>query len=237
MPDVGPQVVIDREGSRVAGDSGGVKIEALEVGGPADGGECGFGLCVFGGAAAGETDDDLLAAAFQGLDAGAGDDLEAFGLERLAQRGGNAGISAGHEPGTGFDEPDIGSEVGEDRGHLAAGVGPADNRDLLWQGFEGPDVLVGQRELAARDRQRSRAAADRDDDALCAPAAAVSGAHGMRAGEPDRAEVLVQVDPVVAQMASEAFLVVGVAGDPGGVGQDGFEVGDRPGTFQAEALP
>jgi hypothetical protein len=60
--DVGAQVVIDREGSRVAGDSGGVKIEALEVGGPADGGECGFRLCVFGGAAAGETDDDLLAA-------------------------------------------------------------------------------------------------------------------------------------------------------------------------------
>jgi hypothetical protein len=97
--------------------------------------------------------------------------------------------------------------------------------------------LIGQRELAARDRQRSRAAADRYDDALCAPAAAVSGAHGMRAGEPDGAEMFVQVDPVVAQMASEAFLVVGVAGDPGGVGQDGFEVGDRPGAFQAEALP
>jgi hypothetical protein len=99
VPDVGAQVVIDREGSRVAGDSGGVKIEALEVGGPADGGECGFRLCVFGGAAAGETDDDLLAAAFQGLDAGAGDDLEAFGLERLAQRGGNAGSAPGTSRG------------------------------------------------------------------------------------------------------------------------------------------
>ena len=47
VPDVGPQVVIDRDGSRVAGDCGGVKIEALEVGGPADGGEDGLRRCVF----------------------------------------------------------------------------------------------------------------------------------------------------------------------------------------------
>src|SRR5689334_8420938 len=54
VPGVGPQVVIDREGSWVAGDSGGVKIEVLEVGGPADGGEGGLRRGAFGGAAAGE---------------------------------------------------------------------------------------------------------------------------------------------------------------------------------------
>ena len=192
---------------------------------------------MLGRAAAGELDADLLAAAFQGLDLRAGDDLDAFGLKRLAQRGGNAGIGAGHEPGTGFDEPDIGSEVGEDRGYLAASVGPANDRDLVWQGFEGPDVVIGQRELTARDRQPSRTAADRDDDAVSVPAAAVFGTRGVRAGEPDGAEVLNQVDPVAAQVASDVFLVVGVAGDPGGDGQDRFEVGDRPGAFQAEALP
>ena len=97
--------------------------------------------------------------------------------------------------------------------------------------------MIGQRELAARDRQPSRAAADRDDDAVCAPAAAVFGTRGVRAGEPDRAKLGRQADPVVAQVARDVFLVVGVAGDPGGVGQDRLEVGDRPGAFQAETLP
>jgi hypothetical protein len=58
----------------------------------------------------------------------------------------------GNEPGTGFDEPDVGSEVGEDRGNLASGVGSADDRNLVRQGFEGQDVVIGPRELAARDR-------------------------------------------------------------------------------------
>src|SRR6185437_5549067 len=237
VPGAGPQVVIDRDGSRAAGDCGGVKVEVLEVGGPADGGEGGLRRGAFGGAAAGEMNDDLLAAAFQCLDAGAVDDLDALGLERSAQRGGNAGIGAGHEPGAGFDEPDMGSQVGEDRGDLAAGVGSADDRDLLRKGFESPDVFIAECEIAARDRQRGRAAADRDDDAVRVPAAAVRGAHGVRAGEPDGAKVLVQVDPVVAQVAGDVLLVVGVARDPGTVGQDRFEVGDRPGAFQAEALP
>ena len=115
--------------------AGGVKVEALQVGGPADGGKNGFRRRLLGGAAAGEMDDDLLAVAFQGLDAGAGDDLDALGLERPAQRGGNAGVSAWHEPGAGFDEPDMRSEVGEDRGYLAAGVGSADDRDLAAAGL------------------------------------------------------------------------------------------------------
>jgi len=59
----------------------------------------------------------------------------------------------------------------------------------------------------------------------------------VRAGEPDRAEVLGQFDPVVAQVTGDVLLVVGVAGDPGAVGQDGVEVGHRSEAFQAEALP
>src|SRR5689334_3808798 len=87
VPDVGPQVVIDWDGSRVAGNSGGVKIEVLEVGGPADSGEYGVRGGVSGRAAGSVADDDLLAGVFQGLDSRAGDDLDALGLECLAQRG------------------------------------------------------------------------------------------------------------------------------------------------------
>ena len=39
----------------------------------------------------------------------------------------------------------LGAEVGEDRGHLAAGVGTTNDRDLLRQLLEGADVVVRQR--------------------------------------------------------------------------------------------
>src|SRR5579864_1727678 len=77
--DVGPQVFIDRDGSRVAADSGGVEVQLPEVGRPADCGEHGVRLCVFDLAAAGELDSDLLAVALQGLDRRAGVQLDAFG--------------------------------------------------------------------------------------------------------------------------------------------------------------
>jgi hypothetical protein len=216
--DVRPQVVIDRYSSRVADHPGGFKTEVLKVGGPADGGEYGAGLSSFIRAAAGEVDDNLLAAAFEGLDRRAGDDLDAFGLERPAQRRGNTGISGGNQPRASLEQPDISSEVGKDRGYLAACVGSADDRDLRRQGCEAPDVLVGQRELAAGDRQRSRTTANRHHNAVRAPAAAVFGTHGVRAGEPDGAEVLDQVDPLVAKVTCDVLLIVGVPDDAGAVG-------------------
>jgi glucose 1-dehydrogenase len=94
----------------------------------------------------GEVNGDVLTVAVQGLDAGAGDDLHALGFERQRQRGGNAGIGGGHEPGTGLDEPDAHAGVGEVRGHLAPGVGPADDRDLGYGvAMRAVTVIPGQR--------------------------------------------------------------------------------------------
>ena len=91
-----------------AGDPGGIKIELREVGGSADGGEHSPGTGVLHRAAAGEADADLLTAAFQSQDRGAGAQLHPFSRKRLAQCRGNAGIGAGNELRAGFEEPDAG---------------------------------------------------------------------------------------------------------------------------------
>ena len=98
--------------------------------------------------------------------------------------------AGGDERGTGFEEPDADPEVGEDGGHLAAGVCSADNHDFARQGFERPDVVVGEGKITPRDWQWSGTAADGHDDAVPVPAAAILVSHCMRAGEPDRTQLV-----------------------------------------------
>ena len=53
----------------------------------------------------------------------------------------------------GLEHGDGGPEVLEDGRDLAAGVGAADDRDPPGQAGQGRDVLVGERQVGAGDRQ------------------------------------------------------------------------------------
>src|SRR5271157_1345545 len=235
--DVGAEVVIDGDRLTVAGDPGGVEIEVFEVGGPADRGEDGADIAALNRVAVAEADGELFTAAFDTLDPRIGENLHALVLESSAQCRGDAGIGCRNERGTGFEEPDADPEVGEDGGHLAAGVGSADNRDFARQGFESPDVVVREGKITARDRQQSGTAADGHDDAVPLPAAAILLSHRMRAGEPDRTQLVLKVDSIAAEVAGQVFLVVNIAGHPDAVGQDGIQVRHRGRPFKPESGP
>ena len=137
----------------------------------------------------------------------------------------------------GLEHGDVGPEVLEDGCDLAAGVGATDDRGPPGQAGQGRDVLVGERQVGAGDRELAGVPADGQDDAVRGPGAPVAGAHRVRAGETDRAQVLDQVDALPADMPGHVLLVVGVAGHPIAVGQHGGQVGHGGGAAQAEGGP
>jgi hypothetical protein len=143
--------------------------------------------------------------------------------------------AAGTRPG--LEHGDVGPEVLEDGRDLAACVGAADDRGPSGQAGQGRDVLVGERQVGAGDREPARVPADGQDDAVRGPGAPVVGGHRVRPGETDRAQVLDQVDALPADMPGHVLLVVGVAGHPLAVGQHGGQVGHGGGTAQAEGGP
>src|SRR5690349_22325976 len=57
----------------------------------------------------------------------------------------------------------------------SAGIGSADDGDLVGEGGQGGNVLVGERELSAGDRETADVAADGHDDVVGRPAAPVAG--------------------------------------------------------------
>ena len=141
------------------------------------------------------------------------------------------------------------------------GSGPASNRvtatpksskmDAIWQPVSAPpitatrpgrlsqrtDVLVGERQFGAGDRETGRVPADGEDDPVRGPGPPVARGHRVRPGEADRAEMLDQVDAVPADVARDVLLLVGVAGHPLAVGQHRGQVGDRRRAGQAELRP
>src|SRR5271165_5406419 len=90
--DVGAKVVIDGDRLTIAGDTGGVKIEVVKVGGPADRGEDGADIAALNRVAVAEADGELFTTAFDNLDPRAGENLHALVLESSAQCRGDAGI-------------------------------------------------------------------------------------------------------------------------------------------------
>ena len=90
--DVGTKVVVDGDRLTVAGNPGGVKIEVVEVGGPADRGEDGADIGALNRVAVAEADGELFTAAFDILDPRVGENLHALVLESSAQCRGDAGI-------------------------------------------------------------------------------------------------------------------------------------------------
>ena len=128
---VGAQEVVDRDRHAVAGDAGGVEVQAVEVGRPADGGEDRADLHLPFLAVADEVHDGPVSVGLQFGHPGTGADVHAPGLERGAQRCGDVGVSEGDQGGAELEESDGDAEVVEDRGDLAAGVGAADHHHLV----------------------------------------------------------------------------------------------------------
>lgn len=151
--------------------------------------------------------------------------------------GRDAGVGRRHEAGAGFEQLDSGAEVGQDGSDLAARVCSSDNGSLAGQLCQGVDVVVGEAHFGAGDRHAGGDTADGKNDAIRVPASGIACAKGVGVGEGDRAEALDQVDPMVAEVAGQVFLVVGIAGDPGAVGQEGRQIGRGRTAFEPEAGP
>ena len=77
------------------------------------------------------------------------DDLDAALAESVFERDRDVVIRSRDDPRPVLDERDATTEIGQDRGELAARVRRPDDADPLWQRAQAPDVLEGQRQLRA----------------------------------------------------------------------------------------
>ena len=237
VPDVGAQVVIDGDHARLGADTGGVQGQVADVGGPADREEHGVRGELAGDRTAAVVDLDRVTVGAQTLDQRVCVHAHLLGAEGPAEFLRNARIGGRHQGRPGLEEADGDAQVVQDGGDLAARVGPADDGGPGRQGGQGRNVLVGQRQVRAGDREAAGVAADGQDDPVRRPAAPVAGGDGVRVGEGDRAEVLDQVNSMPPEMAGHVLLVVGVAGHPLAVGQHGGKVGHRRRAVEAEGGP
>ena len=237
MPDIGAQIVIDRYPAGLGGHPGRVQRQVGHVDGPADGEEHGVGDELAQLRATPVVHPDGVPVRPERLDPCAGVRWHTLSPEGPAELGGNTGIGGRNEHRPRFEQGHGGPQVLEDRGDLAAGVGPADHRDPFREGGQGRNVLVGERQVSTGDRQPGRVAADGQDYPVRGPGTRTRRGHRMRVGEAGRAAILDQIDAMPPEMAGQVFLVVGVAGHPIGVGHHDRQVGHRPGTFQAENGP
>ena len=105
------------------------------------------------------------------------------------------------------------------------------------QGAQGAHVVERQRQLGAGDRQPRGAAADGDDEPVCAPGPAILGPDRVRIEEAGVAGLLDQVDARRADVIGHVLALVGVPGYPVGVGESRGEVHLRPRPAEAERLP
>jgi hypothetical protein len=218
------QIPADLDVPAGGGDAHSVGAELLGVAGPADGEEhrrdLELGLLAAGAILHG----DASWGAVEPFDQRCGQHADTAAAEGIGQRGGDVLVRVRDKAGRRLDEGDLGAEVGQDRGELAAGIGATDHRHRRGQRGEAANVLIGQRELGTRDRQPTGMPADRDDDGVPAEGAPVGGSHRVRVDEPGRSCVLDQVDPLATDDFGQSPLLVRVAGDPVGVGERGGDV-------------
>ena len=231
------QVVVDRDHPWLGTHSRGVQRQVIDVGGPADGEEHGARNQLASCCAMAVVDVDSSTVGAERLDHRARMHVHALGAEGMAEFGGNAEIGGGYEGGPGLEQADGDTQVVQDRGDLAAGIGSADHGDVVGKGGQGGNVLVGQRKLSAGDRETARMTAHGQDDAVRRPGALVGGGDRVRVDETDRAEILNEVDSVPPEMTSHVLLVVGVPGHPFGVGHDGGKVRHWRRAVEAESGP
>jgi hypothetical protein len=171
------------------------------------------------------------------LGARARGDLDATCPECLFERVRHVLIGSRQDPRGILEERDPTAEVGQDRRELAAGVGGPDDAHVAGQGGQASDVLEGEGMLRPRNREARGAAADGDDDPVCAPGSAVRRGDRHRVDEPCVARPLDDVDAHRADAVGHVLALVRVAGDPLGIGKRRGEVDLRSGSAQAERLP
>jgi hypothetical protein len=163
---------------------------------------------------------------------------DALAFESAAKIGRDAGISGRDEAGAGFEQLDSGAEVGEDGSDLAVCVGSSHNGNVAGQFRQGVDVVVGGAHLGAGDWQAGGDTADGKNDAMRIPASGVACAKGGAGiGEGNGGQGPRSSRSMVAEVPGQVFLVVGIAGDPGTVGQEGRQIGSRRIAFEPEAGP
>ena len=130
------------------------------------------------------------------------------------------------------------AEVAQDRGELAAGVGPADDRDRHRQLGQAADVVVGHGQLGTGDGQPPGVPADRDDD----------GVTGERCGRPVTRTVCGSTNkagpacwmrsmPRLRIESASRFCSLCVVGKPSGVFQRCDDVELRSVATQAKLPP
>ena len=136
-----------------------------------------------------------------------------------------------------LEETDAAAKIGKDGSDLASGVGRSDDGGCRRESFERSNVAIGESQLRPRDGQPSCVPAHGQDDVISMPTAIVARCQSVRVGEPNRPEVLDEVDPVTSQLVGQVFLLSDVAGHTIAVCQNGLKVGYRTRPFEAERGP
>ena len=233
----GLQAVVDDEVAALDGEAGSGGADQVGVAGPTDGEEDRVRVDRRGSPVHVVGDPHTLRSRIQPSCARTGNDLDAAFAEGGGEPGGDGGVGARHDAVAALQQPHTATEVGEDRSELTAGVGGTDHADPVREDGQSTDVLKGQSELGAGDRQPGGPSPDGDDEPVGAPRSTVCDLDGVRISEPCFADAFDEVDSGGADVVGDAFAVVGEVGDTLRVGQRGGEVHCGWWSVQAEALP
>ena len=157
--------------------------------------------------------------------------------ERVFERGRDVDIGSRDDPRRVLHERHPAAEVRQDRRQLAPRVGRPDDADRVGQGGQAAQVLIGQADLGSGDGQSTGLTADRDDDAIRSPRAAISRGDGSGVHEPCVARLFDEVDTGGADVVGDALAFIEIRGHALRIGQGGCDVDLRPWPAQTEGFP